>query len=465
MLLTITTTHRPATDLGYLLYKNPSSTQSFELPFGNAYVFYPEANESRCTAALLLDIDPIALTRGRKGATGEGALQQYVNDRPYVGSSFLSVAIAQVFGSALSGKSRERPQLVNQALPFEAFLSCVESPGGEDGLRRLFEPLGYTVEAEGAPLDEKFEQWGQSRYFSLRLSANCTLHDLLTHIYVLVPVLDNEKHYWVGEEEVAKLLRHGEGWLTDHPERNYITRRYLQYRHHLTRLALQRLTDDDELDPDQAEKSHANEEEAVERPISLNDRRLGTVIAVLKESGARRVIDLGCGEGKLIGRLLEDRDFSEIVGIDVSYRSLEVAAERLKLDRLPEIKRKRLTLLQGSLTYRDKRFGGFDAATCIEVVEHLDPPRLSAFERVVFEFASPRTVIITTPNFEYNSEFENLQPGKFRHRDHRFEWTRKEFRDWAGGVASRFGYSLRFLPVGDEKSDVGPPTQMGVFSK
>lgn len=465
MLLTISTTHCPATDLGYLLHKNPNAAQSFELPFGNVHVFYPEASEQRCTAALLLDIDPISLVRGRKDSNSEGSLDQYVNDRPYVASSFLSVAIAQVFGSALQGKSRERPELATTAIPLEATISAVECRAGEEVLRKLFEPLGYAVEVTGHKLDDHFDEWGQSRYFSVRLIGNCTLHELLTHIYVLVPVLDYEKHYWVGEDEVAKLLRHGEGWLAKHPERTSITSRYLQHKRHLTRLALQRLADDDELDPDDSEQKHADEEAAVERRISLNERRIGTVLAVLKESNAHRVIDMGCGEGKLIARLFQEKEFSEIVGMDVSYRALEIAKERLDLETLPDRQKERLKLIQGSLTYRDKRFEGFDAATCIEVVEHLDPPRLSAFERVLFEFASPRTVVLTTPNSEYNCKFETLPAGKFRHRDHRFEWTRSEFQAWANLVCSRFKYTVRFLPVGDEDPDVGAPTQMGVFTK
>src|SRR6266576_878773 len=156
MLLTITTTHQPATDLGYLLRKNPARVQSFEQSFGVAHVFYPEATAERCTAALLLEIDPVGLVRNRRGPAGEGrSLQQYVNDRPYVASSFLSVAIADVFGSALAGKSKERPDLVATAIPLEASVSVVRSRGaGEELLRKLFEPLGYTVEAQRHPLDQ-----------------------------------------------------------------------------------------------------------------------------------------------------------------------------------------------------------------------------------------------------------------------------------------------------------------------
>jgi len=466
MLLTLTTTHTPATDLGYLLHKNPGRAQSFELSFGQAHVFYPEASESRCTAALLLDIDPVGLVRNRRGPAGEGGtLEQYVNDRPYAASSFLSVAIAQVYGSALAGKSRERPELAKMALPLQARLAVVPCRGGEGFLRRLFEPLGYAVSARQHPLDERFPDWGDGPYFTVELQRQCRLGDLLSHLYVLVPVLDAEKHYWVGEDEVEKLLRHGEGWLSAHPERESIARRYLKYQPRLARAALARLADEDHPDPDAEAQAQAVEEAAVEQRLSLHEQRLGAVLATLRECGARRILDLGCGEGKLLRELLRDRTFQEIVGVDVSYRALEMARERLHWDRLPAAQQKRLTLMQGALTYRDRRLAGYDAAAVVEVIEHLDPSRLPAFERALFEFARPGCVVLTTPNTEYNVKFESLPAGKFRHRDHRFEWTRAEFQAWASGVAQRFAYTVRFLPVGPEDPAVGAPTQMGVFRR
>ena len=388
-----------------------------------------------------------------------------MNDRPYVASSFLSVAIAQVFGTALSGKSRERPQLVEKAIPLELTISCLDCGAGEDALKRVFEPLGYEMEIQRHQLDEKFPEWGESKYYSITLKAVTTVHDILTHAYVLIPVLDNEKHYWVGEDEVNKLLRHGEGWLSHHPHRDYIVDRYLQRKRRLTRLALEQLTEGEDLDPDATDESHAKEEEAVERPLSLNERRIGSVLSVLKKASARRVIDLGCGEGRLLERLIADSDFTELTGVDVSYRALEISKSRLRYEQMSERQQERIKLIQGALTYRDKRLSGYDAATCIEVIEHLDPPRLSAFERVIFEFARPRTVVLTTPNVEYNVKFETLPAGKLRHRDHRFEWTRAEFQGWANEVCARHGYSVQFLAIGDEDAELGPPTQMGVFTR
>jgi 3' terminal RNA ribose 2'-O-methyltransferase Hen1 len=462
MLLTLTATHTPATDLGYLLHKRPDRVQSFPLSFGQAHVFYPEATAERCTAALLLDVDPVGLVRQRRGPAGEGrSLEQYVNDRPYVASSFLSVAIAQVYGSALSGNSKERQALADAPLPLEAKLAVVPCRGGDKFLRRLFEPLGYAVTAARHPLDERFPEWGESPYYTVTLAATRRLRELLSHLYVLVPVLDNDKHYWVSDAEVEKLLRHGDGWLAAHPDCEQITRRYLKHQGSLTRSALDRLLAEDEPAPDAADPAEVPAE--TERQRTLNEQRLEAVAAALKEAGARRVLDLGCGEGKLLRALVQDGAFTELVGADVSHRALEIAQTRL--ERLPEPLRDRVKLLHGSLMYRDARLAGFDAAAVVEVIEHLDPSRLTAFERVLFEFARPGGVVLTTPNAEYNVKFESLPAGAFRHRDHRFEWTRAEFQAWASRAAERFGYRVAFRPVGPEDTMVGAPTQMGVFTR
>jgi 3' terminal RNA ribose 2'-O-methyltransferase Hen1 len=392
-------------------------------------------------------------------------LDQYVNDRPYVASSFLSVAIARVLGSALAGRSKDRPELTEVAMPLTAKISVLPSRSGEKFLRRLFEPLGYEVTVERQELDDKFPEWGESPYYTVELRGTVRLRDLLTHIYVLVPVLDNEKHYWVGDDEVEKLLRHGSGWLAAHPEREEITKRYLKYRRDLARDALARLVDEESPDPDVTATVHNNEEEAIERPLNLNEQRVNTVVAALKSSGAKRVVDLGCGEGKLLRALLADRAFDAIVGLDVSHRALQIAQDRLKLEQMPTRQRERLSLIQGSLMYRDSRLAGYDAATVVEVIEHLDEARLAAFERVLFEFARPASVIVTTPNVEYNVLFETLPAGKLRHKDHRFEWTREQFKEWAERIAGRYGYEVRMLPVGMEDPAAGAPTQMAVFSR
>ncbi|HZJ15365.1 MAG TPA: 3' terminal RNA ribose 2'-O-methyltransferase Hen1 [Chthoniobacteraceae bacterium] len=460
MLFSLSTTHYPATDLGFLLRKNPARAQTFELPFGEARVFYPEASEAGCTCVLQVVVDPIQLVRKRGDAA---ALDQYVNDRPYAASSFLSVAIARVFDSALAGRAKERLDLVDTPLPLVATISALPCGGDGSLLRRLFEPLGYAIKASRCALDATFPEWGESRYHRVELAATRPLRAMLSHLYVLIPVLDGDKHYWVGDAEVEKLLRHGEGWLAAHPERELIARRYLKHRRSLVDDAIARLGDLPASD-DPAEQVGISED-LLEAPLSLHDQRLGTVLAALKASGAASVLDLGCGEGRLLRLLLGEKQFTRITGMDVSHRALEIAADRLNLDRLPPKQRERLTLLHGSLMYRDARLAGHDAAAVVEVIEHLDPPRLAAFERVLFECARPGTVILTTPNRDYNALFPTLPAGHLRHRDHRFEWTRAEFAAWCDRIGARFGYSARILPVGPEDPAHGAPSQMGIFEK
>jgi 3' terminal RNA ribose 2'-O-methyltransferase Hen1 len=282
---------------------------------------------------------------------------------------------------------------------------------------------------------------------------------------VLLPVLDDAKHYWVSRDEIEKLLRRGEGWLRDHPENELITRRYLRYQPRLAREALARLLEEDQSDPDLEVRRHDEEEEQVERRIGLGDQRMDAVLGALKTVAAGRVLDLGCGDGRLLQAMLRDGSFERIVGVDVSYAVLERVARRLRLQEMSPKQRERIELVQSSLTYKDRRLQGYDAAAVVEVVEHLDPSRLDAFEGALFGVARPGTVVLTTPNAEYNVRFEGLPTGSMRHRDHRFEWTRADFETWARGAAERSGYAVRFEPVGPVDPEVGPPTQMAVFTR
>ncbi|MGW3568859.1 3' terminal RNA ribose 2'-O-methyltransferase Hen1 [Streptomyces sp. NPDC000941] len=475
MFLTITTTgtaERPATDLGFLLHKHPDNAQRFSTSHGTAHVFYPEADVERCTAALLLEVDPVALVRrGRgkgRGGAPDAALGNYVNDRPYAASSLLSVALSSVFSSALKGRCKARPELPERAMPLRIEVPALPARGGAELVVAIFEPLGWEVTAEPVPLDEQFPQWGDSRYVRLVLEGELRLADALRHLYVLLPVLDDAKHYWVAPDEVDKLIDSGEGWLEHHPERRLITSRYLARRWSLTRSALERLelvrlaeTDDTEVEEiDNAVDERSDTED---KPVPLAVRRREAILDALRSADAARVLDLGCGQGQLVGALLKETRFTEIVGVDVSMRALNEAARRLRLDRMGERRSARVKLIQGSLAYTDSRLRGYDAAVLSEVVEHLDPPRLPALEYAVFGAARPRTVVVTTPNVEYNVRWETLPAGRVRHPDHRFEWTREEFQGWALTVAERHGYAVEFRPVGPDDPEVGPPTQLALF--
>jgi 3' terminal RNA ribose 2'-O-methyltransferase Hen1 len=467
----------PATDLGFLLHKNPSRVQSFTVSTGLAHVFYPEITASRCTAALLLEVDPVGLVRGKQGPGGVGfSLGQYVNDRPYAASSMLAVAMARVFRTAMTGRCDARPELAAQAVPLEIGVPVLPCRGGSELAGEIFEPLGWTTQARPIALDETFGAWGDSRYLDLRLTGELKLADALNHLYVLLPVLDDSKHYWVSPEEVDKLIRAAGGWLATHPRKTLITRRYLAHRSGLYRSALARLAEVDDTEPESfdnaipvAEAEPAPEHAAkapVEpaAPVSLAEQRRQAVIGVLREARACRVADLGCGEGALTGVLLADPLFTAVVAADVSSRALEVAERRLRLDRMPPRQRDRLRLIQSSLTYRDDRLAGLDALILVEVIEHIDPPRLGAVERTVFADAAPAMVIVTTPNAEHNVRYESLADGELRHRDHRFEWTRAEFAAWADRVAAERRYRVRISGVGPADPEVGSPTQLAVFT-
>jgi 3' terminal RNA ribose 2'-O-methyltransferase Hen1 len=463
VLLTLTTTHRPATDLGFLLHKHPDRVQTFDLPAGSAHVAYPEAGPDRCTAALLVEIDPVGLVRAARGAAGGGSLAEYVNDRPYAASSLLAVALSRVFKTAMSGRCEARPELVAQPLPLQVRVPALPA-GGEPGLvARLFEPLGWEVAADPMPLDPEFPEWGAAPYVDLQLAGTLRLADALRHLYVLLPVLDGNKHYWVGADEVDKLLRVGAGWLGPHPERDLITRRYLAHQSGLARAALARLAEADDLAPDRLDD--AVPAEPAERLPPLRELRLAAVLAALRATGAARVLDLGCGDGALLAALLAEPWCREIVGVDVSDRALRQAERRLRLDRLPDPVRERLRLVQSSLTYTDDRLAGFDAAVLMEVIEHIDPPRLPSVARAVFGSARPATVVVTTPNAEYNVRYEGLPAGAPRHPDHRFEWGRPQFAEWAGAVAAEYGYRVEVHPVGPADEAVGPATQLALFSR
>ncbi len=442
-----------ATDLGFLLHKHPDHLHTRGTSAGDVTIFFTEKSQERTTAVLHLDVDPVGLVRG-KNQQSDGLLAQYVNDRPYVASSFLSVALARAFAQSMAGKSKDRQALADQALPFEVRIVPLALSGDLDLVERLFAPLGYTVTVQE-----------DDYVVALQVRATIRLADMLNHLYVLIPVLDNFKHYYVSEEEIDKLLAKGEGWLADHPDKELITRRALKHRRSLMNLALARLEEGMTRENEDEETPKLKPEEQLEQPLRLHALRLDTVAEVLKQNKVSSVLDLGCGEGKLIARLIKERGIDRIVGVDPSVRTLEAAHRKLRLHQAGDAMASRISLQMGSLTYGDRRWQGFDAATLVEVIEHIEPHRLSALVLSLFADARPKIVVMTTPNREYNALFEGLKDGKLRHPDHRFEWTRAEFESWATGVAEEHGYSVSFAPVGPVDDTRGGPSQMAIFNQ
>ena len=465
MLLSITATGDDAGDLTYLLHKRPDRFQSFPVSFGKVHVFYPAVDPTRCTACLMLDIDPIGMAR--KHRDERSPLAAYVNDRPLVASSFLSTALSQVYGTAMNGRCRDRPDAVETVRELTTRIECLPVRGGESFLRSVFEPLGYDVDVESHPLDPQFESWGDSVYLTVTLSSRTTVQLTLQHLYVLMPVFDNAKHYFIGEAEIEKLLAKGAGWLETHPMKTAISRRYLRHRGGLVRQALRRL----QTEPTDEHADGLADDAKVDVPVRLHDQRHAVVIDRLKATGVSSVVDLGCGDGKLLRRLASEKSFSKIVGVDVSVRTLELAAKRLRLDRfeIAEYSLRpddeddlRLRLFQGSVLYRDRRLRGFDAACLVEVIEHLEPTRLDALAGVVFGDARPRFVLVTTPNVTYNAVWE-LPPGHRRHGDHRFEWDTAQFQTWCRDIGQRYGYGVTVEGVGEPHETLGCPSQLAVF--
>lgn len=459
MLLTITYTGKNTQDLGYLLHKNPARPQEFQLPMGKAYVFYPEISNEKTTAALLLDLNPLNISRGKPGAR-HGRLSDYVNDRPYTASSFLSSAISKVFNAAMSGRCEKRQELADSTLNLTACVYMLPVREDKKILKEIFEPLGYELRYDCFPVDEHFPEWGESPYVNLTISGKVRLADLLRHLYVLIPVFDRQKHYFVSKEEIDKLLLHGAGWLEDHPAKERIVRRYFTKAGSYADIAIRRLTVENGAE-DSREYSHISGH--IFSP--LDKMRLEAVRQEVLQSCASSVIDLGCGEGKLLELLLPVKEIQKLCGMDVSIDALEKSRRRLFREERSWQEVKRLELFQGSLMYEDRRFSGFDAVCVVEVVEHIPPEKLDIFERVLFQNAMPHTVILTTPNREYNVRYKIKNAEGFRHGDHRFEWGREEFTAWTVHICEQYGYEAKIKGIGEEDSRYGFPTQLGVFTK
>jgi 3' terminal RNA ribose 2'-O-methyltransferase Hen1 len=494
MLITFTCHTDRAPEVGHLLGKNPASVFEREFSGGTVWVFAPDVADDHLTVAMVTEIDAVGLVRGPTTFTG---LDGYVNDRPYVANSLTSVALNVAFRTAMSGESKALPERVGERMRWEVHVPAVACDGGERLIADLFEPLGYTVACARLPLDPRFPAWGMSDVYDVRLAGEQTTAAVFNHLYVMLPVLDNAKHYYVAESEAEKLVHRGGDWLRTHPARDLIARRYLRYRRPLVTSALAQLRDPDGTPAE--EEQEAGAEIGLPEPVGLaqpsdaavptagvaleavpaaaaheahqahesglHEQRLQAVMAAVRAVNATSLADLGCGEGRLLALALAERGLTRILGLDVSTRALTLAGRRLRLDDLAPAKRARIQIAQGSVLYRDARLRGFDVLAMVEVIEHLDPPRLGAMERIIFEHARPRRVVVTTPNREYNVVWEKLAPDALRHADHRFEWTRAECQSWAERVAATFGYTARREDIGPVEEGIGAPSQMVILDR
>ncbi|RLP76071.1 3' terminal RNA ribose 2'-O-methyltransferase Hen1 [Mycetocola tolaasinivorans] len=452
MYLSITLTGEHAPGLNHLLHKHPDRVHRRERNGSTVTVFTPVFEPERVTVGLLVEVDPIDLVRGRGVARDSFTLGQYVNDRPYAANSLLAVALRQVFSTAIAGNSTARADIVAVPLPLRVEIPAL--PGGEL-IRELFEPLGWRVTEVIEPLDPEIPAWGDAPARRVVLEQETVLSRALSQLYVLLPVLDGAKHYWVDQSEAQTLLRHGGDWLAGHPLRELILRRALIHQGEYVAEANAGLD---------AGAAPAEPETSTPTPrVSLARERRDGILERLRELPVSTVVDMGCGQGALLSVLLRDARFTRVIGADVSPSVLAQAERALGLDRMPESQRARLELVQSSLTYRDDRLAGADAMVLMEVIEHLDPERLPRLEHAVFTHARPAHVLVSTPNAEYNVHYPGLSAGGFRHPDHRFEWTRREFAAWADRVAATHGYHVSYSGLGPEDAETGAPTQLATF--
>ncbi len=475
MILTITYHGKNTQDLGYLLYKNPYRPQSVELPMGKAHIFFPDISDEKTTVALMLELDPLLLSKGKPG-TGEAGLFDYVNDRPYVSSSFMSGAMVKAFGTAMTGRCDSRQDLADSELQLEACVYMLPVRGDKSLIKRFWEPLGYDVDYDTFPIDERFPSWGESPYVNLHLKGKKKLSELLNQLYVLIPVFDLQKHYYVSEAEIGNLIKHGGDWLRNHPDMEYIARRYFSMAKSYAKIAIERLSgkEDDIFDTEMSGNNiHTNvyssahpieEQDGSKDQAPLDKMRLETVKYEVLRSGAHSVIDIGCGEGKLLALLIGESQIEKLAGTDVSLDALAKANKRMEHVMIAERQREKLSIFQGSLMYKDDRFLGYDTACVIEVIEHVEPEKLPVLEDILFGATAPGTVIITTPNRDFNANYA-LDEDELRHADHRFEWGLSEFSDWCNSICDRYGYTVEISGIGAKEGVDSYPTQMGVFRK
>jgi 3'' terminal RNA ribose 2''-O-methyltransferase Hen1 len=444
--LSIATTRPKAADLGFILYKHPDrvfrsdSSRNKNL---KAVGFYPEAGDERCEFVLLVEVDPVERVRG---LAWNGGIAQYVEPLPFLASSYMSQAISLCLRSAMNGivsskdpseDARLRAMAVEH-WPLEIKVSPIRTSPAL--IERMFQPLGWEVTIDSMPLDVPGVERDNALH-TVTLKGSSTVQDALTQLYVLLPALDPVRHYFYDEAEVAKLLEKSRNWLETHPARNLIVGRYLSKSRELREAAMSQFE----------EAVEAPQEAAIE--VSAHSARHMRIAEAVSAMGDVRIVDLGCGEGKLLSRLAFLPGKIEIVGVEPSLRDLEKARKNLSRNPARQMD-PRVKLRHGSIAYADDSLRNFDVAILSEVIEHIDPERLDHAERCVFGFMKPEVVIVTTPNAGFNTVF-GLSDGEFRHRDHRFEWSVDEATDWCRRVAATYGYEFEIDGAGGYDENVG----------
>ncbi|MFF2588046.1 3' terminal RNA ribose 2'-O-methyltransferase Hen1 [Peribacillus butanolivorans] len=445
MQLTIQASGDNVQAISYLLSKNPSNLYERNHKGHLVRLFYSKFTETELEATIFVTPDPIELVKGNSNSYD---INHYINDREFAVSSIFCSLIRSALGTALNGQPKEEhTEWVNHPFSFQFEFGPVVSSLSDNQLKDLFEPIGYEVMITRPEIEYSFQIKDKSSARYISLKGMKTLQDGLRHLFVLIPVIDNYKHYYIDEKEIEKLERYGDGWLKDHPMRDYIYRQSLRFK---------------EVYSIVENRKPEEKKEEKESKVRLNDLRYEKIVDTVSQMNPRSIVDFGSGEGKLSVRLGFVEGIKEILAVEPSQTAAIKA-----LGRFEKVKNKEKFVvpetLWGSLFYYDERLKNKDVIILCEVIEHIDEYRLPKVLDTILHNYQPNALIITTPNREYNEVYD--KEDVLRHNDHRFEWTRAEFRQWCTERNHRDIYSLKFEGIGEEHDTYGYPTQMCVFER
>lgn len=445
MQLTIQASGDNVKAISYLLSKNPSNLYERNHKGHLVRLFYSKFTETELEVTIFVTPDPIELIKNNSNSYD---ITHYINDREFAVSSIFCSFIRSALGTALNGQPKEEHiKWVDHPFPFTFEFGPVVSTLTDEKLMNLFEPIGYEVTINRPEIEYSIpiKTKSSARYISIK--GMKTLQEGLRHLFVLIPVIDNYKHYFIDEKEIEKLERYGEGWLEQHPLRDLIYRQALRFKE-IYSLVENSSKDEKKIEP--------------VKKVRLNELRYEKIVNTVSEMKPRSVVDFGSGEGKLSVQLGFVEGITEILAVEPSE-----SASLKALERFNKVKNKEKfvnpELLWGSLFYYDERLKDKDVIILCEVIEHIDESRLPKAMDTLLHDYQPGALIITTPNRDYNELYDMEE--HLRHNDHRFEWTRAEFRQWCTERNHGNDYELLFDGIGEEHASQGFPTQMCVFKR
>lgn len=430
--------------VSYLLAKNPNNLYERDEKGFKVRSVYSVFTKEEVKYLIYVKPDPIDLVRSSPQVYD---ISHYINDREFAVSSLFVSAIRKALGTALNGKPQEEyVQWVEHRFDMEVAFGPIATDLPDGELAELFKPIGYNVEIKRAASTLR----SKSSALFITLTGKQTIQNLLKHLFILIPVIDNYKHYFIDEREIEKVDRYGEGWLDAHPLKQFIVKRALRFQNLIRQSKFY-------------DRERHNQENRETKKIRLNELRYEKIVDFIRTIPKRdTVVDLGAGEGKLSVKLGYLDGVKEILSVEPSNKSRVRAIQRFEEAEgtdgftLP-------TSLAGSLFYFDDRLVNKDIMVLCEVIEHIDEYRIPKMMEAIFRSYQPRVLIVTTPNQEYNVIYDMDET--MRHHDHRFEWTRDDFQENCEQWIKESPYYIQFEGIGEEHPEYGTPTQMAIFRR